>query len=54
MFEDDDGDLCRGGSDCDGMCVPTCKWCVVGHVCPGQCGGGEECPYDQLIKEESE
>lgn len=55
MFEDDDdGDLRRGGSDCEGMCVPTCKWCVVGHVCPDQCGGGEECPYDQLIKEEPE
>lgn len=38
-----------GTSECDGTCVPQCSWCLVGHVCPDECEGGE-CPYDALAK----
>lgn len=35
----------RGTSECDGACVPMCRWCLLAHNCPDDCGGGDDCPY---------
>lgn len=55
--EPDDGDTYDdepypvvGTSTCPGLCDPQCDWCLVGHECPEQCGGGDECPYVALAK----
>ena len=48
---DDDETGRRGTSECDGMCVPTCQWCVVSHTCPDDCDG-DDCPYEALAAEE--
>ena len=40
-----------GTSECDGTCVPMCRWCLAAHDCPEQCGGGEDCPYEALAAE---
>ena len=44
----------RGTSQCDQLCDPTCNWCLVGHDCPDQCGGGDDCPYEVLAREEAQ
>ena len=50
---DDERRANRGTSQCDQLCDPTCDWCLVGHDCPDQCGGGDECPYEALAREEA-
>lgn len=37
----------RGTSQCDGLCLPQCNWCLVSHSCPDDCLGGP-CPYESL------
>lgn len=51
--QDDEARSRRGTSECDGLCDPQCNWCLVGHSCPEDCGGGEECPYVALEAEEA-
>lgn len=46
---DDDRRAIRGTSECDGLCDPQCAWCLVAHLCPDDCAGGE-CPYEALAK----
>ena len=36
-----------GTSQCDGLCLPQCDWCLVSHSCPEDCLGGS-CPYESL------
>lgn len=50
---DDERRANRGTSQCDQLCDPTCDWCLVGHDCPDQCGGGDDCPYGALEREEA-
>lgn len=33
--------------------MPVCKWCIVDHLCPDECGGGPSCPYAELARIES-
>jgi hypothetical protein len=49
-FEDERAAL-RGTSQCDGLCIPQCDWCLVAHDCPDAHGDGP-CPYDALAKKE--
>jgi hypothetical protein len=46
---DDERAALRGTSQCDGLCIPQCSWCMVAHYCPDECAGGV-CPYDTLDK----
>ena len=48
---EDEREAQRGTSQCDGLCIPQCSWCMVSHACPDECAGGE-CPYASLEKEE--
>lgn len=50
--DDDERRALRGTSQCDQLCDPTCDWCLAGHDCPDQCGGGDDCPYNMLAKAE--
>lgn len=44
---EDERRAARGTADCDGLCIPQCDWCLVGHVCPDECAPGP-CPYEEL------
>ena len=44
----------RGTSECDGLCLPTCDWCLAAHVCPDHCGGEDDCPYLVLATDHAE
>lgn len=44
---EDEGIATRGTSECDGLCHPLCKWCIVSHICPDECEPGP-CPYEDL------